>query len=206
MKEKFLRQFTEFIFVNDQPQEADVIFIPANGWPQMAERAAELYREGYAPYLLPSGRHSITKGTFSGVRAGANVYSGDYRTEWEFIRDVLMKNGVPQEAILREDGATYTYENALLSRAVTDREGIQVKRGIICCREEHARRCLLYYQLVYPEAQLLICPASTGITRDNWYLSSRGIEKVLSEVERCGTQFHKILHREAGLDCSGMDM
>ena len=64
MKEKFLRQFTEFIFVNDQPQEADVIFIPGNGWPQMAERAAELYREGYAPRLLPSGRHSITKGTF----------------------------------------------------------------------------------------------------------------------------------------------
>ena len=194
MKEKFLKQFTEFIFVNDQPSHADIIFIPGNGWPQMAERAAELYLEGYAPRLLPSGRHSITKGTFSGVRAGADVYSGTYGTEWEFLRDVLVKNGVPREAVLLEDRATYTYENALFSRKVTDQAGIAVNRGIICCREEHARRCLLYYQLVYPEAELLVCPASTGITRENWYLSSRGIEKVLSEVERCGTQFHRILY------------
>ena len=46
MKEQFLKQFTDFIFVKDQPKEADLIFIPGNGWPQMAERAAELYREG----------------------------------------------------------------------------------------------------------------------------------------------------------------
>ena len=101
MKEQFLKQFTDFIFVKDQPKEADLIFIPGNGWPQMAERAAELYREGYAPALLPSGKHSITKGSFSGVRAKGDRYGDRYATEWEFLADVLMKNGVPEENILR---------------------------------------------------------------------------------------------------------
>ena len=90
MKEQFLKQFTDFIFVKDQPREADLIFIPGNGWPQMAERAAELYREGYAPALLPSGKHSITKGSFSGVRAKGDRYRDTYATEWEFLADVLL--------------------------------------------------------------------------------------------------------------------
>ncbi len=199
MKEQFLKQFTDFIFVKDQPKEADLIFIPGNGWPQMAERAAELYRDGYAPLVLPSGKHSITKGSFSGVRAKGDKYKEAYATEWEFLADVLKQNGVPRENILREDQATYTYENALFSRKVTDRARIEVKRGILCCKEEHARRCLLYYQLVYPEAELLVCPSSVGISRDNWYQTEKGIEKVLSELERCGTQFHQILKEEAGL-------
>ena len=38
-----------------------------------------------------------------------------------------------------------------------------------------------------------------GISRDNWYQTEKGIEKVLSELERCGTQFHQILKEEAGL-------
>ena len=50
---EFLKQMEEFIFVEDQPEKSDIIFVPGNGYPQMAEKAAELYREGYAGYILP---------------------------------------------------------------------------------------------------------------------------------------------------------
>ena len=59
MYERFLRQITDFIFVETPLKPADVIFIPGNGYPQMAERAAGLWREGMAPYALPSGKFSI---------------------------------------------------------------------------------------------------------------------------------------------------
>ena len=36
MYEKFLNYFTDYIFVKDEPQKADVIFVPGNGYPQMA--------------------------------------------------------------------------------------------------------------------------------------------------------------------------
>ena len=128
----FLENFTDFIFLEDEPRQADVIFVPGNGYPQMAERAASLWREGYAPFVLPSGKYSVTKGHFSGVMAEKEKYPGPYATEWEFLADVLRKNGVPGNAILREDQATYTWQNAIYSRQALERQGISLKRGIIC--------------------------------------------------------------------------
>ena len=42
MQEKFLRQITDFIFVENPPTRADLILIPGSGYPQIAEEAAEL--------------------------------------------------------------------------------------------------------------------------------------------------------------------
>lgn len=193
MYHKFLKNFTDFIFINDSPAPADVIFIPGNGYPQMAERAAALWKQGFAPLLLPSGKYSVLQGKFKGVQDKEELYAGDYDTEWEFLRQVLIKNGVPESAILREEQATYTYENAIYSRQVLDQLGTTVKKGIICCQEYHARRCLMYYQLLFPEAELLVCPADTGTNRENWMETGEGIDLVLNEIERCGGQFHKIL-------------
>ena len=116
MYEEFLKQIEDFMFIEDKPEKADVIFVPGNGYPQMAEKAAELYRNGFAPKILPSGRYSITAGRFTGVLDKKECYCGTYKTEWDFLKDVLMQNGVPEEAILKEDQATYTYENAIYSR------------------------------------------------------------------------------------------
>lgn len=189
----FLDNFTDFIFLEDAPQKADLIFVPGNGYPQMAERAAKLWKDGYAPWILPSGRYSVLTGKFAGVQAKWERYAEHYETEWDFLLDVLLKNGVDRQAVLKENQATYTYQNAILSREITDREGISVKRAIICCKAQHARRCRMYYQLLYPQAQLFICPSDVGINRTNWYLTEAGIEEVLGEVERCGKQFHKIM-------------
>ncbi|MGN1140901.1 MAG: YdcF family protein [Oliverpabstia sp.] len=191
---KFLSNFTDFIFLEDEPQKADVIFVPGNGFPQMAERAAQLWKNGYAPWVLPSGRYSVLTGKFAGVQAEVQKYSGEYETEWDFLYDVLTKNGVDGQAVLKENQATYTYQNAIYSRQVTDAAGMEVKKAIICCKAQHARRCRMYYQLLYPETDFMICPSDVGINRTNWFLSEEGIEEVLGEVERCGKQFHKILH------------
>lgn len=193
MYQNFLQQFTDFIFVEDTPAPSDIIFIPGNGYPQMAERAAALWKEGAAPLLLPSGRYSTLTGRFSGVQEKQEQYPGPYETEWAFLQDVLLKNGVPEKAILREERATYTYENALRSRALTDALGLSIRRAILCCHAWHARRCLLYYQLLFPEAEILVCPSDTGINRHNWHETGEGIDLVLGEIERCGGQFHKIL-------------
>lgn len=187
---EFLRTAENFVFAEDQPEKADIIFVPGNGFPQMAERAAQLYKEGYAPYILPSGRYSITLGKFVGVQSLQEIYDGEYETEWEFLKSVLMKNGVPEEAILREDQATFTYENAIYSRQVTDRAGIQVNKAILCCKTYHARRSLMYYQILYPEAKILVCPACPdGITRENWRETEVGVEAVTGEIDRIVKQF-----------------
>ena len=45
----FIRAVTDFVFVSDAPEKADVILIPGSRHPANAIRAAELYCAGYAP-------------------------------------------------------------------------------------------------------------------------------------------------------------
>ena len=74
---EFMKNVEEFVFAESQPEKADIIFVPGNGFPDMAEKAASLYKEGYAPYILPSGRYSITLGKFAGVQSKKEIYGGD---------------------------------------------------------------------------------------------------------------------------------
>ena len=114
----YLKDISEFIFICNEPKKADIIFVPGGSYPEIAEEAARLWKEGYAPYVLPSGRYSKLLGSFSGVASKNHIYNKEYETEWEFLKDVLIKNGVKEEAILKEDKATFTYENALYSKNI----------------------------------------------------------------------------------------
>lgn len=222
---RFYDAISDFIFVEDAPQKADVIFVPGGNYPDAAVHAAKLYRQGFAPYVLPSGKYSISVGKFvmSGEEnvaymkeakdtevkkkdkenvtyayeekrrtEGGKVKS--YETEFDYLRDILVKNGVDEAAILKEDQATFTYQNAIFSHQVLEKAGIPVKRAILCCQAFHARRALLYYQEQFPETEFVVCPVVTrGIGKDTWMKTEEGIDTVLGEVERCGSQFHKIL-------------
>ena len=190
MYHRFIEQISEFIFAEDEPEKADIIFIPGNGYSQMAEKAAALYGENYASFVLPSGKYSITVGKFGGVLSGQERYNGNYRTEWDFLKDVLIKNHVPDEVILKEDQATFTWENARFSREVTDKAEIEIKKALLCCKNYHARRSLMYYQRAYPEVEFRVCPCCVdGVTKENWMNSAEGINSVLGQVQRIVTQF-----------------
>lgn len=190
MNDKFINQITEFIFIENKLEKSDMIFIPGSGFPQLAEEAAKLYHQGLASYVLPSGKYSILKGEFSGVQQKQELYDGKFATEWEFLKDVLQKNQVPEERILREDQATYTYENAIYSRKVTDYLNMDIKKAILCCKPYHARRSLLYYQLLYPETQFYVYPIqNSDVKKENWYLTEKGIGLVFGEMQKIGTQF-----------------
>lgn len=190
----FYDYLTDFIFVEDAPEPADLIFIPGGSYGEIAENAAELYHEGYAPLILVSGKYSITAGHFTGVNSPAAYRGNSYRTECEFLTDVLLKNQVPPTAILQEEKATFTYENAIYARAMTDRLGLSVRTAILSCQAYHAKRCLLYFSLLYPDTRFLVCPAVTrDISRENWQKDPEKTDLVLGEVERCGSQFHNIL-------------
>ncbi|HCT90922.1 MAG TPA: hypothetical protein DF613_06015 [Lachnospiraceae bacterium] len=193
MNQRFLDMYTDYIFVEHPPAKADILFIPGSNVAALGEHAADLWRKGYSPVVVPSGRYSILTGHFAGVQDEPKRYPGPYGTEAEFLTDVLVKNGVDPEAVWPEPEATYTYENAIYSRRLTDARNLTVRKAILCCRPYHARRALLYYQLLYPECEFLVCPCKSDVTAANWYITKEGMELVLGEMERCGKQFHKIM-------------
>ena len=184
--EHFYDCLTDFIFVKDEPQPSDLIFVPGGDYPEAALHAAELYHEGYATRILPSGRYSKLIGHFSGDPA--------YETEWDYLHAVLASAGVPDSAILEEKQATYTWENAIYSRHVLEKAGIHAGKALLVCQAFHARRAFTYYKQQFPDTQILVCPVITrGITRENWFLDEEKTKTVLGELSRCGGQFSCML-------------
>ena len=75
-------------------------------------------------------------------------------------------------------------------RQVTDKAEIEIKKALLCCKNYHARRALMYYQRAYPEVKFRVCPCCVdGVTKENWMSSEEGIQSVLGEVQRIVTQF-----------------
>ena len=139
ISEKQLSDITNYIFLEDAPAPAAVIFIPGCDRPEHAEEASRLYREGFAPLLIPSGRFAKAVGHFEGVAKGAERYGTDFACEADFLAEDLRQNGAPDAAILPEREATYPLENAEKTRELLLRtHGSLPKRAILCCKAHHA--------------------------------------------------------------------
>ncbi len=190
MNIRAINDITNFIFMEDTLQTCDVILVPGTSHHEITERAAELYREGYAPYVLPSGKFSSNLGRFATEKITEQKYYGNFETDFDYCKHILMQNGVPESAILCENEATNTMENAILSAKVLKSKGIYVKKAILCCQAFHARRAFMSYSLQFENAELLVCPTATqGIDRDNWYLEDKTYQKVMKELSKCGIYF-----------------
>ena len=190
MTSRIITDISNFIFISDTPVKSDAVFLPGGAHPEQPEYAAELYKKGFAKWVVPSGGVSVKRDKWPGVRSKADVYDGDYKTDCEFFTDVLIKNGVPAQAIVGEDKSGHTRDNAFFSRKVVDEKGIEIKTAIIVCKAFHARRCLMLYQMAFPDVSFTVCPVSCyNITKDNWFKTEQGIDRVMGELARCGNQF-----------------
>ena len=190
MNQRVIRDITGFIFMEDDPQKSDVIFIPGTSQSAVSETAAQLYCAGYAGYVIPSGMYSPKRGKFASEKIDKARYAGEYDTDWAYCKHILLANGVPESAILREDRSTHTGENAEYSARVLKELGIKVEKAILCCQAFHARRAFMSYAKYFPDTEILVVPTETqGIRREDWYLQEKSYRRVMSEVYKCGEYF-----------------
>ena len=132
LDEKQIQEITDYIFLEDKLEKADAIFIPGCARPEHTEEAARLYKDGYAPLLLPSGGYTKVQGSFQGVSKEGQKYGADFACEADFLEAVLIQNGVPASAILKECEATYTLENAEKTKVLLEKKDIHLKKAILC--------------------------------------------------------------------------
>ena len=190
MNQRVIRDITDFIFMEDIPQKSDIIFIPGTSQSAVSETAAELYCAGWAKYVLPSGMYSGKRGSFASEKIDKARYAGDYATDFEYCRHVLLSNGVPESAILREDRSTHTGENAEFSAIVLKEAGIKVEKAILCCQAFHARREFMTYAKYFPDTEILVVPTETqGIRKEDWFNQEKSYRRIMSEVYKCGEYF-----------------
>ena len=84
MNNRIITDISNYIFVSDELEKVDAIFLPGGSHPEQPEYAAELYHKGYAKWLIPSGGISVKSNKWHGVRSKADIYNGDYQSDCEF--------------------------------------------------------------------------------------------------------------------------
>ena len=69
MYREFVKEIGDFIFLENDPERADIIFVPGNGYPQMAEKAAEVYSDRFdAVTWVPVSKKRLKKRGFDQAR------------------------------------------------------------------------------------------------------------------------------------------
>lgn len=173
---------SDLVFVKTEVQKADIILIPGGSHQQLGKKAAELYLQGYAPYILPSGPY--------------NPKIPEFSSEWEYLKKIGTDMGVPENIYLKEDKATHTIENGELSWKVICEDNMKVKKAIIVCKDYHSRRALLSYQAAFPndvEFFVASVPDKRDITRENWFLDESKTKTVMGEVVKIGQYFERFI-------------
>ncbi len=103
---------------------------PNNARPR-ALAAAELYRSGRVPFIVPSG----------GVKWDVD---GEMISESHYMKRILMEEGVPEEAIILENQATTTKENMIFGTLQINRKlkFERVDHVIIVTSRSHMKRSI----------------------------------------------------------------
>jgi uncharacterized SAM-binding protein YcdF (DUF218 family) len=98
------RKIWDYMLMHHTLKKADVIFVLGNRDVRVAEYAARLYLDGWAPILLCAGSGSIHN-----HEPGREQFVGS--TEAEVFANIAISMGVPKEAIIIEDKSQNTGEN-----------------------------------------------------------------------------------------------
>lgn len=125
-------------------EKADCILALGSHDLRVAERAAELYLQGYAPLLVCSGGLGrLTEGCWD-------------LPEGQRFAQVARELGVPEAAILIEDKSTNTGENLQLTRALLAKHGLDPERFIVVQKPYMERRAYATFKVWLPEKTLMV--------------------------------------------------
>lgn len=174
-----LREVSDYLFIQDDPSPADLIFVFGGRRPERAQKAVELYNQGLAPQILISG----------GDNRGTNV------TEAEALKKLVVEAGVPNSAILLETESTNTLESVEKStRLIEERIGWgNVKAVILVTSPAKMKRAKQTVARHIPREVKIYCvpDGRTDIAKDNWWTSEEGREAVFRELEKVRVYAHQ---------------
>ena len=135
----------DYHLMHQEMDKADVIFALGSHDIRVAERAAELYLQGYAPLIVFSGGF--------GVRASENDWT---RPEAAVFAERAREIGVPEEALLLEEQSSNTGENILFTQQLLQEKGISPKKMILVQKPYMERRTFATFSKQWPEMDFLV--------------------------------------------------
>jgi uncharacterized SAM-binding protein YcdF (DUF218 family) len=138
------RKLWDYHHMHHLPAKSDCILALGSHDLRVADRAAELYLQGWAPILLFSGGLGyLTKGIWKDPEAD------------QFAR-IALDHGVPAEAIFIENKSTNTGENILFTRRLLEEKGLHPQRFLLVQKPYMERRSYATFKKQWPGMELLV--------------------------------------------------
>lgn len=130
--------------VNHELRKVDCIFVLGSRDVRVAKYAAELFLEGYAPFIIFSGGlGKITKDVFQ-------------KPEAEIFADIAIELGVPKEKIIIENKSTNTGENVSFTKNLLTERGLDFNTFILVQKPYMERRTFATFSKLWPEKEFIV--------------------------------------------------
>jgi uncharacterized SAM-binding protein YcdF (DUF218 family) len=152
--------------MNHQLEPADVILVLCSHDKKVAERGAQLWLEGWAPWLIFSGGLGVITSRIWKV------------PEAEQFAEIAISLGVPGEKILLENKSTNTGENVLFTRRLVEQKKIAADKFIVVQKPYMERRSFATFKQVWPEKQVLVTSPQVSFAE---YLASYSNSELTSD-------------------------
>lgn len=138
------RQLWDYHHMNHQLAKADCILALGSHDLRVADRAAELYLEGWAPLVIMSGGlGNFTQGMWT-------------ESEGDRFAAIAVQKGVPTNAILIENKSSNTGENILFTQQLLKAEGLDLQNFIVVQKPYMERRSYATFKKHWPDKNLLV--------------------------------------------------
>lgn len=189
-KEQAINIIWDYMLLNHTLEKSDMIFVLGNSDLRVAHYAADLFLEGWAPYILFSGSGSIHN-----HKSEREVFRGT--TEAEVFADIAREKGVPEESIIIEDKSQNTGQNYEFAIMRLEKKGVYPKKVIAVQKPYMERRTYATGKVWWPDIELIVTSPpilledyQDGIHRkdDSWISSMVGNLQRIKEYPKRGFQ------------------
>ena len=163
---------------NEQPEHADVIVGFGCYDEDIPKRCAELWHQGYAPYVCFSGG------------LGRNTDKLWTKSEAERFAAIAVAAGVPEDRIILENKSTNSAENLLFTPKVLEEAGIKAERIIAVHKPYMEKRLWAAMQVYWPDVQAIYTSPQVTVEEHIAHAEAIGmtakgvVETIVGDVQR----------------------
>lgn len=135
---EWAKKLWDYHLMNLPLKKSDAIFVLGSHDTRVADRAAELYFEGWAPLIIFSG--------------GLGNFTKEMWTEAEADKfaAIAIKSGVPADKILTENKSSNTGENILFTQKLLKEKGLHLNSFIVVQKPNMERRSYATFKNFWP--------------------------------------------------------
>lgn len=134
----------DYMLLNQKVEKSDAILALGSHDIRVAERATELFMQGFAPVVIFSGGIGLlTKDEFN-------------KPEAEVFADRAVKLGVPRNKIIIENKSTNTGDNLIFTKKLLEEINLHFPKMVVVQKPYMERRAWATLKKVWPEQEAIV--------------------------------------------------